>query len=512
MLVNEETREVVMRIANPECVLNIVPGARTMTHKGITLTVAPHDLDTVRVLRNIGVDAPGPASFYYRWPGRFTPFKAQKATVEFMTLNKKAFVLNDMGTAKTLSTLWAFDYLRSLGEVKKMLVAAPLSTLERTWGDEIFTHLPHLKFVVVHGTAAFRKRTLAHDVDVYIINHDGLKTMQDDIVARKDIDVIVLDELAVFRNAKSGKWKAANKVLAGRKVVWGLTGTPTPNEPTDAWAQVRLINPTNVPPYFGVFRDMTMKQMSQFQWKPRPNATEIVARAMQPSIRFSREQCVDLPPCLYQTRHVPLTPDAQKVYKDMSSKMAAEFDGQQALAVNEAVKLQKLIQIACGVVYDERGNEMAVPCGPRTQEVLDTIEQSNAKVIVFVPFRSALELVASEVRKHHEIGIIHGGVSKHARDEVFSAFQKGSKMKVIVAQPAAMSHGLTLTAADTVVWYAPITSNETYEQANARVTRPGQLNHQLVVNIEGTEAERRIYRRLQNKQAMQGVLLDILKG
>jgi SNF2 family DNA or RNA helicase len=82
---------------------------------------------------------------------------------------------------------------------------------------------------------------------------------------------------------------------------------------------------------------------------------------------------------------------------------------------------------------------------------------------------------------------------------------------VLVAQPAAMSHGLTLTAASTIVWYAPVTSHDVYQQANARITRPGQKLTQFIVHLEGTEVERRIYKRLQGKEKMQGLLLETVK-
>ena len=141
----------------------------------------------------------------------------------------------------------------------------------------------------------------------------------------------------------------------------------------------------------------------------------------------------------------------------------------------------------------------------------DIIEEAPGKVIVFVPFRSALNTVADILEKGYTVGRIHGGVSKNERDEVFQAFQHGTDPRVLVAQPAAMSHGLTLTAANTIVWFAPITSADTYEQANARITRPGQKLHQLIVHLQGTTLEAAMYQRLKDKTTMQGVLLDLFK-
>ena len=95
---------------------------------------------------------------------------------------------------------------------------------------------------------------------------------------------------------------------------------------------------------------------------------------------------------------------------------------------------------------------------------------------------------------------------------MFSGFQRSNEYDVIVAQPVAMAHGLTLTAASTVVWYGPVNRADIYEQANGRVTRPGQKHNTLIVHIEGTPLERKMYQRLQHKQSMQGLLLDMVQG
>jgi len=513
MLISKTTQKLVLNLRDPERVLTVIPTAKQFTYKGVPLVAVPHRLDETRVLRNLGIAAPGPIRVHYEWSGNFDPFIAQAETAEFLTMNPHAFCLNDMGTGKTLAALWAYDYLRQTGKVRKMLVVSPLSTLERTWGDEIFRHFPHLTFAVLYGTKERRLKLLQEDVDVYLVNHDGIKVIEAELRARDDIDVVVVDEVASFRNASTGRWKSLHKILANRPWIWGLTGTPTPNAPTDAWAQVRLIAPERVPKYFGKFRDSTMKQLNQYKWVPRPNATEIVAEAMQPAIRFRREDCVDLPPCVVVDRHAHLTAEQEAAYNEMKGKLATEIGEGQVLAVNEAVKLSKLVQIACGVVYALDGSECLVPAKPRIEVVKEVIEQAGSKVIVFVPYKAVLAWVAQQLAAAGvSVATISGETPKAQRDEVFGAFQKEREPQVLVAQPAAMSHGLTLTAANTVVWYAPVTSHETYQQANARVTRPGQKLSQLVVNISGTEVERRIYSRLRDKTAMQGLLLDTVRG
>jgi SNF2 family DNA or RNA helicase len=120
--------------------------------------------------------------------------------------------------------------------------------------------------------------------------------------------------------------------------------------------------------------------------------------------------------------------------------------------------------------------------------------------------------VAATLSKHWEVEIIHGNTPKNKRDEIFHAFQSTPSPHVLVANPGTMSHGLTLTAATTVVWYAPIHSNDIYEQACARVRRPGQKRTTVIAHVAGSEIERRIYERLATKQKLQGLLLEMMQG
>ena len=715
------------------------------------------------------------------------------------------FVVNGVvvhNSGKTMSVLWAFDYLRGRGLARKMLVVAPLSTLTRTWADEAFTHFPEMRVNVLYGAMERRLKLLALDADVYVINHDAIKSreMLAALAARRDIDIVVIDEVAAFRTAGTARFKSAKKLVKGRTYVWGLTGTPTPNGPTDAWAQCQLITPHTVPAYFGAFRDRVMKQVSTFKWVPRDDALAAVRDAMQPAIRFSRQDCIDLPPTTYQTRTAPLTPEQKAAFDSMVKAFKAEYAGGQVLAVNEAVKLGKLVQICClragtevlteagwckiekvssnvrvwdgvewvrhlgavrkgfrqtievggvsmtpdhlvlsragwvtaqemkdgapsnkldwaevrlpyraresgarpawlralgvrlrmrvdscaqepvpaeaawgsalrmlprehqtrsrpvspvqhlgaharevpkpevprlpalwragrdgvrclgrlvrcflgrhghglfgsafagpeeqrprvlprelpvgdsgpasakqapattrgtagalgryrstaidavrseeawraldpvfdlvecgprnrfvvrgddgaarivhncGVAYSTDGGEVELPCQPRIDLVREIIEEAEAKVIVFVPYTGALRRLAAELAKEFTVEMIYGAVSKTERDRIFADFQKRTNPRVLVADARTMSHGLNLTAANTIVWFGPTTSNDTYGQANERIPRPGQKLDTNIIHIESSPIEAKMYDRLRKKSSLQGTLLEMLKG
>jgi SNF2 family DNA or RNA helicase len=525
MLVVPKHKTLLLRTRNPAKIHAICSRAHDVQYKGKAFVAVPHVLSTTKRLNGIGIRAPSPILHYYTWPrslGIAAPFVAQAQTAAFLTFHDRAYCLNGLGSGKTLAALWAYDYLRSKGKANKLLVVSPLSTVDLTWGDAIFEHFPHLNYVVLHhATRDKRIKLLDIDTDIYITNHDGAEILEPYLNKRPDIDIVIVDELAqCARNAQTKMWKSLNKIVNARhhkddpqpyRKCWGLTATPMPNKPTDAWAQARLITPHTVPKYFTAFRERVMRQQGPYLWLPRDNALDVVHQSLQPAIRYSREECVDLPPTTYTDRHVELTAEQKKAYHEMQRRLQAELAEGKITAANEAVKAGKLVQIACGVVYDQDKNEVAIPCKPRLEEVKELVSESQTKTIVFAPFVSVVHLITNYLRKAgFSVEMIYGDVSKSKRLEIFHAFQRTALPQVIVAQPSAMSHGLTLTASSTIIWYAPIVSADTYGQANGRITRPGQTVNTLIVHISGTAEERKMYARLKNKERMQGILLDMV--
>jgi SNF2 family DNA or RNA helicase len=512
MLVIERAKALALKLANPARVLESIPTAKPITVRGIDLVVAPHRLDEVRVLHNMGIKAPSPILHYYNWPGRFTPFDHQKQTAAFLTLHPKCIVLNEIGTGKTQSALWAADYLLTKGVIKKVLIMSPLSTLERVWGDGIFMGFPHRKFVVLHGSAERRHRLLKQEVDFYIINHDGFPIIADTCAGM--FDLVIVDEAAVLRNPSTQRFKQFRKWIANNPQtrLWLMTGTPTPNEPTDAWALAKLIDSPNLTQTFTAFRETVMQKLGQWKFVPRSDATEIVKNILQPAVRYTREECFDLPETMTQTRHVPLTPEQQKHYKVMVKELVTDITGGGTIsAVNEAVKVQKLIQIACGVVYGDDGKHIELDASPRVKLVEDIIEEAGEKVIVFVPLTGTLHMLEKQLSKRWTVGVVNGDVSASKRDVIFKNFQEAKDPHVLIAHPGTMAHGLTLTVASTIIWYGPVTSNEIYVQACGRIERIGKNKTSNVVHIEATDLEHRMYERLRNKQKIQGLLLDLIK-
>ncbi len=518
-VVYEPKQCVLVNVEDPRSITTVIPTAKTFNYKGKDLVAVPHRPDETMVLNQLGGNVPPPMNLYYPYECRFKPFDAQKNTAQFASMHHRCFILNSMGLGKTITALWATDYLRSIGQVHRTLIVCPISVMERTWADEIFRSFTKLKVNVLYGTKAKRLKLLDDPADIYIINTDAVGIIKDALADRPDIDHIIIDEVALFRTSTSVRWKAlnvvCNKQCEGKRRVWGMTGSPTPNSPTDAYGQIKLVAPQSLPKEgktFSWFRGLTMLQLSQYKWVPKQSATETVHRYMSPAIRYELKDVVELPPQVVVQRTASLSPEQKRAYKEMYKTLQMEVAEGTCTAANEAIKASKLLQICSGVAYGEGGKVLSLTAPDRLKVVEEVVDESEGKTIVFVGFSAALEAVAEHLRQNHTVEVVDGATPKAKRDEIFHDFQESNTPQVIVANPSTMSHGLTLTAATTIVWYTPVWSNEVYQQACARIFRTGQTRSTVIVQIVSSNLENHVYTRLDEKQSTQGALLDLVKS
>lgn len=487
-------------------VASLIPHAIDAELEGQRVLVVPHKMDEIRLLRNLGVKAPWPILFRYDWAG-LTPWEAQRVTANMLVNERAAFVLSEMGTGKTRSVLFAFDFLLRNKLARHMLVVAPLSTLRPTWMREINTFMPHLQVHLVRGDRETRDLVLKQPAHIYLINHDGVKFTE--TLEALAFDVICVDELTPFKNVQTKRFKAMRRAADGCKWRWGMTGTPHSRSAEDVYGQVKLIKPENVPTSFSRWRDKVMVRNGLFDWKPRSNALEICHAAMQPSVRFARSDVAELPPLQIVRREVEMSDKQKEVYRQVLRHLRAEVEAGLVTVANAAVQMTKLLQISSGFVYTSDGFSADLDPKPRLGVIGETIEEAEAKFLVFSPFRAGVDLIHAYLTKiGWNVGKVDGSVSEKARSAIFADFVDGD-LHGIVAHPGTMSHGLNLQVADMIVWSAPVASLETYEQANARITRPGQTRPQMIVQIMGSPVEQKSYARLDRRANVQRLLLDM---
>lgn len=454
---------------------------------------------------------PSPILRDYNWPGMYTPFDHQKTTASFLSLRDRAFCFNEAGTGKTSSVIWAADYLMNQGLVRRVLVICPLSIMYSAWQADVFKTAMHRRVAVAHGDAHKRKKILSGDYEFVIINFDGVGIVQDDI-PKLGFDLIVVDEANAYKTATTKRWKTLNRILMPSTRLWMLTGTPASQSPNDAYGLAKLVAPGQVPRTFGAWRDKVMTQITRFKWVPKPNARDQVFNALQPAIRFTKKECLDLPELVYQTREVPLTAQVNKYYKALKSQLLIEAAGEEISAVNAAAALSKLLQISGGAVYTDTKEVIEFDVSPRLNALMEVLDETENKVVVFVPYRHTIDVVSNYLTEQGVSNeIIQGSVSARERSEIINRFQTMTDPRVLVIQPQSASHGVTLTAADTVVFWSPVMSVETYLQCVARIDRVGQQNRMTVVHLQGSEVEHKMYQMLRGKVNMHEKLVDLYR-
>jgi SNF2 family DNA or RNA helicase len=494
-----------LKLRHPRRVTETIPRSKQVGDD----TVVYWGIDEAHKLRNLNIKAPSPIEGRYNWSGKYKPFAHQKTTAAFLTLNKKAFCFNEQGTGKTASAIWAADFLMQQGKVKRALVICPLSIMDSAWRNDLFTFAMHRTVDVAHGSKAKRSQIINNGSEFVIINYDGVEIVADDI-ANGGFDCIIVDEATHYKNAQTKRWKTLRKLVTDDTWLWMMTGTPAAQSPLDAYGLAKLVNPHAVPRFFGSWRDMVMYKYTQFKWLPKPDATDIVYNALQPAIRYTKEECLDLPDMTYTKRHVELTRQQKKYYDTLRTRLVMEAAGEEVTAQNAAIGMNKLLQISAGAVYTDDKEVLEFDIKHRYNVLREVVDETSQKTLVFVPFKHTIDILTDKLRADgYTAEVIRGDVSAAKRTEIFERFQNMPDPKILVIQPQAAAHGVTLTAANTVVWWGPTSSLETYAQANARVHRSGQKHKCTVVQLVGSHVEKRVYSLLDNRIDVHTKMIDL---
>jgi len=498
-----EDKALLLRTRNPHK-FNVIPKHKVVGEENGIYEVAVYwGLDEVRVLKNLGVkNVPSPITRRYTWAGRYKPMAHQIETSAFLTMNRRAFCFNDPGTGKTLSALWAADYLMNRGDVRRVLILCPLSIMHSAWMGDIGNSIIHRSAVVAHHPQSSRRiEMIQQKYEIVITNYDGLNLIANEINNDGRFDLVIVDEANAYKNPSTRRWKALASIIKPETYLWMMTGTPASQSPVDAYGLARLVNPNGVPKFQTAWRDKVMNKITMFKWAPKPDAREKVFMALQPAIRFSKAQCLDLPPVITVTREVPMTPQQNKYYRLLKEQMLAQAAGETISAVNAGVVVSKLLQISCGAAYTDDREVVEFDAAPRLSVLGEILEETSRKVIIFALFRSSIDTIVTHLTKQgYGVGQIHGDVTASKRGQIINDFQTTDNIRVLVLQPQATAHGITLTAADTVVFFGPLMSVEQYVQCIARADRKGQDSDKVtVVHIESSPIEKKLFKAMNTK-------------
>jgi SNF2 family DNA or RNA helicase len=505
--------------------LHALPDAKIMN--GYYFAV-PRTLTNCQVLRFYNYPVP-PIMDGYDYPimpGR-KPLLHQKAMANFLVLHPRCFNLSDPGAMKTMSALWAADWLMHRHPKGKFraLVIAPLSILERTWADAIHMNfLGKRTFEVLHGSAQQRLRKLEESrADFFIVNFDGvgigartrrkfeLDGFSRVLAENSTIKLAIVDEASAYKDARTKRHRLARLIFGQKPYLWLMSGTPVSQAPTDAYGLGKLVN-NAFGKSFKTFQNETMQKISQFKWIPRKDGYEQARKLLTPAIRFALEDIWDGPECTTEQRQVELTPEQKKLLKELKNRLQVKLDSGAVIDMaNEAAARTKFLQIVQGEIYDHAHEAHAVAAAPRINELKHLVETAGGKAIVFSNLTSVLNMLHSTLKEGVSCGLVIGATSPKERTKLFQGFQEGADPVVLLADPRCMAHGLDLWQARRTIWFGPPDSTEYYLQANRRMHRPGQVHPSSVIQLVATPVEREIYRRREANENDQGVLLEAVK-
>lgn len=413
-------------------------------------------------------------------------------------------------------TLTAIDMLMNdYFEVSRVLVIAPLRVAEDTWSRESqkWDHLKHLRISKVLGSASNRRKALAKDADIYVINRENVVWLTDELSQVGDgwgFDMVVIDELSSFKSHAAKRFKALRKYITRSSRVVGLTGTPAPNGLIDLWSQIYLLDGgerlgTTISGFRSrYFIPNQRNQHMIYNYKPREEAEQAInAKISDICISMRAEDWLDMPERIDNVQRVKLSDDEMDRYNQFERDCYLDFLEGEVTAASAAALSNKLLQYSNGAMYLADGGY--VETSNAKLDVLDEIiELSNGKpILCFYSYKHDLERIQKRFKFAKKLG----------GSEDIEKWNNG-EIPLLLAHPAGAGHGLNLQAGgNIIVWFGLTWSLELYQQANARLYRQGQENAVIIHHLitEGT-ADESVLASLQGKKDVQDELLDSLKA
>lgn len=446
---------------------------------------------------------------------KFIPHKYQSIALERIYKTPKIGLMLDMGLGKTVITLTAIeDFIYNRFELGKVLVIAPLRVAEDTWSRESmkWDHLRHLRISKVLGTPQQRRKALAQDADIYIINRENVVWLTNELSSvgtAWDFDMVVIDELSSFKSPKAQRFKALKKYISFSKRVIGLTGTPAPNGLIDLWSQIYLLDggerlgKTVTGFRARYFLPDKRNQTTIFSYKPKAESeSAIYDKISDICVSMSAEDWLDMPERVDSVQHVQLSGKELSMYEEFEKEQYLEFRQGAITAATAAALTNKLLQFANGAVYFSDGS-YKVTSDKKLDALSEIVDTSQGQpILCFYSYRHDCERILKRFK----------GAKKLESAEDIAKWNAG-EIPLLLAHPAGAGHGLNLQdGGHIIVWFGLTWSLEQYQQANARLHRQGQ-KHTVVIHhliTDGT-MDSKVLDSLQGKKDVQDGLLESLK-
>lgn len=448
---------------------------------------------------------------------KFKPHNYQQFAIDFISNNPIAAILLDMGMGKTAITLMAIQYLMyETFEVSKVLVICPLR-VTRTWRDEIqkWEQLHGLRFSVVTGTAAQRKKALSTDSDIYIINRENVPWLVNKSGVQFSFDMVVIDELSSFKNHQTARHKALMKVRSQIQRIVGLTGTPASQGLMDLFAEFKVLDMgQRLGRFIGqyrlnYFRPDKVNGNIVYSYKLLPGAEEKIYEKIQDiTISMKAVDFLDMPELISNEYPVYLDETEMDKYESLKKDLILSTPEHEVTAANAASLVNKLSQMANGAVYTDDENTITFH-DKKLDALEDIIESANGKpLLVAYWFKHDYQRIVARL---NQIGVKYMKIDS---DESITKWNNG-EIPVALIHPASAGHGLNLQqGGNTMVWFGITWSLELYQQCVCRLYRQGQTEGTVTIIhlISQGTIDEKIMKALSEKDNTQASLIDAVKA
>jgi SNF2 family DNA or RNA helicase len=435
------------------------------------------------------------------------PYKHQLTALD-KSWNRETYAyFMEMGTGKTKVLIDNAAMLYDKGKIDGALIVAPKGVIGTWYNNEIPAHLPnHIENVLVLWQANITKEqsrklgTLfktGEELHILIMNVEAFSTTKGVDFARKFLSshntLMAIDESTTIKNPKAKRTKNILKLSVMSKYRRIMTGSPVTKNPLDLYSQCEFLNPylLDFTSYYA-FRNR-YAQMKTINVQGRSiqvvdkfqNLGELSNQLKGFSYRVLKEDCLDLPDKIYMKRQIKLTADQFKVYEQMKQEALAVLNGKKVTTVNALTQLMRLQQITCGHFTADDGTTQRIK-NNRVDELMDVLEETEGKAIIWAHYQWDIKDIIKEVTKVHGPGSIvdyYGLTPQDERQKSIKKFQDDPRCRFLVGTPSTGGYGITLTAANTVIYYSNGYDLEKRLQSEDRAHRIGQKKSVTYVDI-----------------------------
>jgi SNF2 family DNA or RNA helicase len=438
-----------------------------------------------------------------------------------------------MGTGKSYMLINNIALLYDKGGINAALIVAPKGVYRNWTSSEIPKHMPdHILYRLAIWTPSPKKAekenldnmfSITEDLKILVMNIEALSTKKGTSFAQRFLNahtaMMAIDESTTIKNHSALRSKNAVTVGIKAKFRRILTGSPVTRSPMDLFQQCAFLSYgcLNQGSFYGFqnrYAVVIERRLASHSFKQivgYQRLDELSSKLNAFSFRIRKEECLDLPEKIYVKREVDLTDEQRRAYNQMRTMALAQFREGMTTTVNALTQIMRLHQIVCGHIKLDDGTVKELP-NLRIQEMLDTIEESDGKVIIWATYRHDIETIRLTLQKTYGMNSVasyYGDTTDDDRQEIITRFQDPkSELRFFVGNPRTGGYGITLTEAKLVIYYSNSFDLEVRLQSEDRAHRIGQKNNVTYVDLmcPGTVDEK-IVQALRNKIDIAGRVL-----